>query len=122
MNPETYTQVLNALTSESIIVTNLTGTTIASVTPGTPVNVHWTLPHTFAISNIRVGTSVHSTDGVSTFKCDDMGQVALVSPTATSTNITVPAQCNGHNINWGEIYIQVYGINGELTQVYYEFQ
>ncbi len=120
-SPVTYAQSLNAITTESIMITNLTGTTIAYATAA-PLTVQWTLPKTFAISYIRLGTSVTS-PGNPLNKCDDQGNQVVLGITSTQAlNITVPATCAGVPINWAEIYLQVYGINGELSQVYYTFQ
>jgi hypothetical protein len=45
--------------------------------------------------------------------------------TSTTAQVTIPATCGTQNPNTtvqAEIYLQVYGINGELSQVYYTFQ
>ncbi len=40
----------------------------------------------------------------------------------TTANVTILPTCNSLTTVQAEIYVQVYGINGELTQVYYTFQ
>ena len=118
----TYTQTLNAITTEPISITNLTGGSILTDAHlGSPLTVDWTLPKTFAISNIRIGTVAYSGPSNS-FKCDDMGMQAVLGITTTTAQVTIPATCNSLPTAQAEIYLQVYGINGELTQVYYQFQ
>ena len=119
----TYTQVLNAITTEPIMITNLTGTTIAAATVGVPKLVQWTLPTTFAIRQIRLGTVVQTgvPDAPGTYKCDDSGSQNVLGITATSATVTIPAKCNNLDAYAAEIYLQVFGINGELTSVYYTY-
>jgi hypothetical protein len=120
----TYTQTLNAITTEPIMITNLTGGTIADAHVGTPMTVNWTLPSTFAISQIRIGTVAYTgqPNNSSTFKCDDQGVQVVLGTTATTAQITIPATCHSQPTVQAEIYLQVYGINSELTQVYYQYQ
>jgi hypothetical protein len=61
-------------------------------------------------------------DAPTTIKCDDAGQQAVLGITSTTAQVTIPAMCNGQTTVQAEIYLQVYGINGELTQVYYTYQ
>jgi hypothetical protein len=121
----TYTQAVNAITTEAISITNLTGSSVTTdAHPGTPLTVNWTLPKTFAISQVRVGTVAYTgvPNAPSTVKCDDMGEQAVLGTTATTAQVTIPATCSSQATAQAEIYLQVYGINGELTTVYYTYQ
>ena len=61
----TYTQTLNAITTEPImIVSGLTGSTIADANLDSPQTVTWTLPKTFAISMVRLGTVANTSVNV----------------------------------------------------------
>ena len=117
----TYTQTLNAITTEPImIVSGLTGSTIADANLDSPQTVTWTLPKTFAISMVRLGT-VANTSATWSLKCDDSGNQNVLGITATSATVTIPSTCQGHPTVSAEIYLQVFGINGELTSVYYTY-
>ncbi len=122
----TYTLAVNATTTEAISITNLTGGTIADAHLGSPQTVNWTLPKTFAISQVRLGTVAWTGDqnSPSTLKCDDMGETTVLGTTSTTGQITIPATCGqaAAATLQAEIYLQVYGINGEFTTVYYTFQ
>ena len=120
----TYTKKLNAITTEPIQITNLTGGTIADATLGVQKTVNWTLPKTFAISQIRLGTVALTgpMNNPSSIKCDDAGSQVVLGITATTAQVTIPTTCSGQPTVEAEIYLQVYGINGELTQVYYTYQ
>jgi len=123
----TYTKVLNAITTEPItIVSGLTGTTIATANLGSPQTVTWTLPKTFPISMVRLGTVAQTgpPNDPLTVKCDDSGSQNVLGITATSATVTIPATCpkiGGAATLAAEIYLQVFGINGELTSVYYTY-
>jgi hypothetical protein len=120
----TYTRVLNAITNEPISITNLAGSNLTlNAHPGTPLTVNWTLPKTFAISMIRLGTVAYTgaPGDPGTFKCDDGGEQVVLGITSTSGVVTIPATCHGNATLQAEIYLQVFGINGELTQVYYTY-
>ena len=120
----TYTQAVNAITTEAIRVTNLTASSMADAHPGTPLTVNWTLPKTFAIGQIKVGTVAYSgpLNDPSTVKCDDMGEQVVLGTASTTAQVTIPATCNSVATAQAEIYLQVYGINGELSMVFYTFQ
>ncbi len=119
----TYTQTLKAITAEPITITSLLGST-ASAVVGTPLTVDWTLLKTFAIAQVRIGTVVYTgiPNDPGTFKCDDQGEQVVLSITSITAQITIPATCNSQTTVQAKIYLQVYGINGELSQVYYTFQ
>ncbi len=116
-----YTLPLNAVTTEAIAVSGLTGSHIDNAHVGSPLAVSWTLPRTFPIGRIALGAVAYSGDNTAGYnKCDDMGATAAFTST-TSASITIPATCNGKPTFRGEIYLQVYGINGEFSTVYYTY-
>jgi len=121
----TYTLAVNAITTETSSITNLTGGNLTTdAHPGSPLTVNWTLPKTFAISQIRLGTVAYT--GVpnqpTTIKCDDGGEQVVLGITATTAQVTIPNTCGGQPTAQAEIYLLVYGVNGELTTVYYTYQ
>lgn len=120
----TYAQAVNAITNEAIMMTNLTGSTMTDAHLGSQQTLNWTLPKTFAISKVRIGTVAYTgvPNDPSTFKCDDMGELVVLGITSTTAQVTIPAQCSNKTTVEAEIYLQVYGINGELTSVYYTFR
>jgi hypothetical protein len=120
----TYTKKLNAITTEPIMITNLTGGAMMDAKLGQLQTVNWTLPKTFAISQIRLGTVALTgpMNNPSSIKCDDAGSQVVLGITATTAQVTIPPTCSGSPTVEAEIYLQVYGINGELTQVYYTYQ
>ena len=83
---------------------------------GTPLTLDWTLPKTFAIAQVKLGSVAYTgaSEYPSTIKCDDMGEVVVLGITSTTGQITIPATCGGLPTAEAEIYLQVYGINGEL--------
>ncbi len=122
-SPETHTLTVNAITTEAIAITNLTGGTLADAQLGSARTVSWTLPKTFAIASVRAGTVAFSQDGsLQTLKCDDMGEQVVLGTTSTSAQMTIPATCSGYATTSAEIYILVNGVNGEMSTVYYTYQ
>jgi len=118
-SPVQYTLPLNAITTEAITLSGPTGGSLATDGhPGTAVPVTWNLPKTYAIAYQRVGTVAYSSNG----KCDDMGEVTIVSATSTSATPTIPTTCGGAQTPSAEIYVQAYGVNGELSMGYWQFQ
>ena len=121
-----YTKPLNAITTEPIYYTSIstTGTTIEEAVAA-PIDVVWTLPQTFAIAQMRIGTVAVSDDPNSTqdFKCDSggTGGSPVLSNDAVSATVTIPATCQGHPAYKAEIYVQAFGINGEFTTAYYVY-
>ncbi len=122
----TYTMTLNAITNEAISITSVKaggidvpGTDMTAAHLGSPLTLEWTLPETFAISQVKLGSVAYS--GIT--KCDDMGEIVVLGINSRSGQITIPATCGGPTqfTDQAEIYLQVYGINGEMTTVYYQF-
>lgn len=122
-SPVSYHLNSNAVTSEPVNITNLTGSTMADAHLGSPMTVNWTLPKTFAISQVKIGTVALTglMSSPSTFKCDNGGMTPVLSTTSTTAQVTIPATCNGEPTTQAEIYLQVYGVNGELTMAYYTY-
>jgi hypothetical protein len=121
-----YTVKSNAFTTELISITNLSGSNFATVAhPGTPLTVQWTLPKTFPIARVRLtAEGFTSADQTSGFNClvDTIGNGApVLSTTATSGQITVPATCAGQPVVTGNVDVQVIGTNGEKEVVIYQF-
>jgi hypothetical protein len=106
----------NAFTTEAITVTNLTGSTLADATLGSPLHVVWTLPKTFAIAEVKL--SGHSSNAENQqCQTDDI----ILSNDATSGDITLPATCNG-TVTEANFNVNVTGVNGEREIIIYEFQ
>lgn len=117
----TYTEISNAFTTEAIMITNLTGTTIADATLGSPLTVNWTLPKTFAIAQVRIESVAYTGPGndPSTFKCGTNGPVLGIA--ATTAQVTFPATCNGDPVLLAMVNVQVIGVNGEHEITEYQF-
>ncbi len=106
----------NAFTTEAITVTNLSGSTLADATLGSPLHVVWTLPKTFAIAEVKL--SGHSSNAENQqCQTDDL----ILSNDATSGDITLPATCNG-TVTEANFNVNVTGVNGEREIIIYEFQ
>jgi len=114
---QVYTLNTNAFTTEAISITNLTGSTLADATVGTPLHVEWTLPKTFAVAEVKLSGNVF-TDASEQCSADK----PVLSNTATSGDITLPASCGSGTINGANLNVNVIGVNGEREIVIYEFQ
>jgi hypothetical protein len=117
-----YVVPSNAFTTELISITSPTGHALSDASLGQPLSVSWTLPTTFAIRNIQlmaIGFNGPSNDP-STEQCFTEGPV--LSPTATTAQIIIPATCAGENVVSVNINLSVNGVNGERNQVIYFFQ
>ncbi len=123
-SPVTYTQAVNAITTDTAGITNLTGSSMTDAHLGSSQTVNWTLPKTFAISQVKIGTVAYTgvPDNPSTLKCDDMGEQVVLGITSTTAQVTIPAMCSNLSTVQAEIYLQVYGVNGELSSVYYTYK
>ena len=115
-----YVLPLNAVTTEAISVSGLTGSHIDNAHVGSAQTVTWTLPRTYPIGRVSLGGVAYSGTPGAYNKCDDQGATASFT-SATSASIRIPATCNGQSTFQAEIYLQVYGINGELSMVYYTY-
>ncbi len=110
-----YTVPLNAFTTELIQVTEPSGNTIS---PGTHT-VTWTLPTTYAVDTIQLSALLFtdSSAGATGFQCTN--DVPVVSPTATSGQITIDSTCNGQPVKQVNINVSTNGVNGERSLVIY---
>lgn len=127
----TYTDSVKAQTTETIAITNLTDHTLASV-KGLTVTVNWTLPTTFAIAEVDLRAFVVA----GTSGCDIESDTNLAT-TATSGTITIPTHCgkdaqgqdqpivsleNPTGPVPASISVEVTGVNGQVTNVWFPFR
>ncbi len=119
--PVSYTVKTNAFTTESISITNLTGTSIGGITFGAPTTVVWTLPQTFAIQDVRLNAETWDGDqsNPATHNCIIDGP--LLGITATTGDITIPATCAGNPVLQASFELNVTGVNGERETVIYSY-
>ncbi len=120
-----YTDVLQATTTESIQITNLSGHTLNDAELGQPLAVNWTLPASFPIGRVDLVGQV-TAGGTA---CSTYAQFS--GPSATSGTITLPATCGGVPVVSGVtpdgsdpviLKVMVRGVNGEETLVEYHFR
>jgi len=111
---ESYTIPSNAYTTEPIRITNLSGTALSTVTPGSELIVNWTKPTTFAISKMGLTYQAWNGSGVA---C--LGEGTTSSPTATTGKVTIPASCGGSSVTRVHVYVGAMGVNGEWAKVTY---
>ncbi len=117
-SPVTYHVKTNALTTEAISITNLSDSTFTTgAHAGTPLHVEWTLPTTFAISEVKLDGHGYTADNV---QCDS--DKPILSITSTSGDVTIPTTCNGADVTSANLNVQVIGVNGEREIIIYEFQ
>jgi hypothetical protein len=118
-----YTFALNAFTTELISITSPTGTTMAAANLGSPVNVTWTLPTTYAVQRVQLDGQVFTGDQTkaSTLQCivDNNG---ILGPTATSGTITLPTTCGGLPVAEANISVSTSGVNGERSMAIWFLQ
>jgi hypothetical protein len=116
-----YTLPSNAFTTEAIFITAPTSSSLASYTLGQPFQATWTLPTTFAISEVKL--SVLAFTGLqsnpSTLECNTEQSFAT---TATSGMITIPATCAGQPVANVNLNLNVNGVNGERALVIFFLQ
>lgn len=118
--PLSYTLYSNANTTEGIQLTNVSTTSLSSLSLGASNAFTWTLPKTFPIASIELKADSYNGDpqAASTTDCRNTVQMSNIS--ATSGSITVPGTCNGAVVNVS-IEVNVTGLNGEETQVFAQF-
>jgi hypothetical protein len=121
-SPKNYTVHTNAFTTESISITNLTGTTVTTdAHPGTPLHVEWTLPTTFAIAEVKLSATVWDGDQTqnTTNSCQSDGPILGI--TATSADVTFATSCSSNPVKQASLNLNVIGVNGERESVIYSF-
>jgi hypothetical protein len=109
------TAKLNAWTSDPTVITAPTNSTLGSMTFGTPMQVSWTLPTTYAIQNVQLGASIFDGDSSLPGTNSCFVDQAPLAKTATSGTITIPATCNGNPVVGINLNLSVNGVNGELS-------
>lgn len=129
MTPKTgiakqYVVKTNALTTESISITNLTGTSLTTDGhPGTPLHVEWTLPISFAIAEVKISVIVFDGDQTlgTTNSCNP--DETILAITDTSADVTIPTTVCGSNGTTvqANINLGVTGVNGERETVIYSY-
>jgi hypothetical protein len=109
-----HTLPLNAFTTELIEFTAPTGTTVRAGT----ANVAWTLPTTYVVDRIQLGVLAFTGDQTvgAGFQCIED---TIVSPTATTAVVTIPATCNGERVLTVNLNVDTNGLNGERSTVVY---
>lgn len=110
------TLTLNAWTSDPVTITSPTSFAIGSITFGTPMQVNWTLPKTYAIQSIRLGAVLFTgpSESASSLSCFEDGH--LLATNATSGALTLPATCGGQPVVQVNLNLSVDGVNGERSQ------
>jgi hypothetical protein len=128
MTPKTgpaqlYTVHTNAFTTEAISITNLSDSTLAGATLGTPLHVIWTLPTTFAIAEVKLSATVFDGDQTQNTTTSCQVEELILSTDATSGDITLPATVCGSNgaTVQANLNLSVTGVNGERDSVIYMF-
>lgn len=109
-----YTLPLNAFTTELIRITSPTATTVGAGT----LTVTWTLPTTYVVERTQLAAMVFTGDQTqgTGFQCIEE---TIVSPTATSGVVTIPATCNGQPVLQVNLNVSTNGTNGERSMVVY---
>jgi hypothetical protein len=116
-----YKVSTNAVTTDSVSVTNLTSHALADAL-GRSLLVQWSLPKSYAVETVRLACSWHLqySDGRRTI-IDEPGP--LVPATATSSTIQIPADYKGiKTIDGLDITVTAEGVNGERSVAIYSFR
>jgi hypothetical protein len=118
-----YTLPLNAFTNELISITSPTGTTMAAANLGSPVNVAWTLPATYAVQHLQLDGQVFTgpPSDSTTLQCT-IENTGVLAPTATSGTITLPTTCGGLPVLQANITVSTSGVNGERSMAIWFLQ
>jgi len=116
-----YEFPLNAFTTEPISITAPTASSMADAKLGQDLAVQWTLPTTFAVAEVRLSGwgFTGQQDNPNTLSCET--ERPILSKTATSGTVVIPADCQGQAVVRANINLSVLGVNGERTVVVYEF-
>jgi hypothetical protein len=115
-----YQLKTKAFTSEAISVTNLAGITIADAHLGEPLQVKWTLPQSYAVQTVTLRAVFTSDSFGYSYWCTAQGP--LLSATATSASLTIPASCGNYLTTQADVYVIVEGINGERSTAIYAYR
>lgn len=114
-----YTQPLNAFTTELIEITSPTGSGLANANLGGTLNVNWTLPTTYAVQRVRLNAFFFTGNPTSnnTRRCES--EAGVLGVAATSGRLQMLATCEGRPVTWVNLSVSVDGANGERSQVIY---
>ena len=119
-----FTVKTNAFTTETISITNLPNSAIADANLGSPLHVEWTLPTTFAIARVKLSGTVFDGDQTknTTTSCQVDGLILSIN--STSADITLPTTVCGSNgaTVQANLNLNVTGVNGEQSNVIFQFQ
>ena len=115
-----YTVPSNADTTETISITSPTAAGLANAHLGSPLQVQWTLPVTYAINSIEIdGQTFTGPEGsTSTLQC-----TTTVNPplNATSAYITLPATCGGKAVVNAWVNVNIGGMGSESSGAWFFF-
>ena len=115
-----YTVPSNADTTETISITSPTATGLAHANLGSPLQVQWTLPQTFAVTSIEIDGQTFNgpENSPSTLQC-----TTTVNPAtnATSASITLPSTCGGSPVVNAWVNLNIGGLNGLTSGAWFFF-
>jgi hypothetical protein len=119
--PVTYTLTSSAFTTEQIYITAPTNTSMAGASLGNPLQVSWTLPTTYAVTQLSISTNsfTGNLSNPSTQEC--MGGNPSLALDATSTSVTFPTTCSGQPVTTVGMTVMAVGSNGETSSAVLQF-
>jgi len=115
--PVSYTLTSNANTTEGIQFTGITSSSLSALTLGGNNTFSWTLPKTFAVSQISFKSLAFNGDPSSPATTECRLEQQLSNIAATSGTIAVPATCANSPVVQVQIVLDVTGPHGEETEV-----
>ena len=107
--PASYTIPSNAFTTEQIYITSPTNTSMAGANLGNPIQVSWTLPTTYAITQVSISTNAFTGNLSDPNTQECMGGNPGLPSNATSTTVTFPSTCNGQPVTQAGLSVMVTG-------------
>ncbi|HEY6643552.1 CotH kinase family protein [Povalibacter sp.] len=115
----THRLITSSITTETVSITNMAGTTPAEARLGRSLHVGWTLPTTFGVASIRIEGEVFSGSGENVEQCS----VRPVPLAATASNgaVTFPDSCDGRTVNRVVLRVVIIGDEGQHTTAAYSF-
>ena len=117
---ESTTILSNVYTTEPSRITNLAGSTLSTVTPGSELTVNWTKPTTFPVAKMNLSYQAWNGMGLA---C--LGNGTVSDPTLPTGKVTIPATCGtgtGSTVARVHVYVGIIGVNEETVQVTYTAQ
>jgi hypothetical protein len=82
--------------------------------------VKWTLPQSYAVQTVTLRAVFTSDSFGYSYWCTAQGP--LLSATATSASLTIPASCGNYLTTQADVYVIVEGINGERSTAVYAYR